>query len=75
LILRKSDPQLVRPFRTPWVPVVPILGIIVCVLMMASLPIVSWERLAIWMALGIAIYYAYSKKHSKIRNEYNGTLK
>jgi len=75
LILRKTDPDLVRPFRTPWVPVVPILGIVVCVLMMASLPIVSWERLAIWMALGIAIYYAYSKKHSKIRNEYNGTLK
>ena len=75
LILRKTDPDLVRPFRTPWVPIVPILGIVVCVLMMASLPIVSWERLAIWMALGIAIYYAYSKKHSKIRNEYNGTLK
>lgn len=75
LILRKTDPELVRPFRTPWVPVVPILGILVCVMMMASLPIVSWVRLAIWMALGIAIYYAYSKKHSKIRNEYNGTLK
>jgi APA family basic amino acid/polyamine antiporter len=54
---------------------VPVLGIIVCVLMMASLPIVSWERLAIWMALGILIYYAYSKKNSKIRNEYRHTLK
>jgi len=75
LILRKSDPDLVRPFRTPLVPLVPILGIIVCVLMMASLPIVSWERLAIWMALGIAIYYAYGKRHSKIRNEYNNSLK
>jgi APA family basic amino acid/polyamine antiporter len=75
LILRKTDPELVRPFRTPFVPLVPILGIVVCVLMMASLPIVSWERLAIWMILGIVIYYAYSKKHSKIRNEYNETLK
>jgi len=72
LILRKTDPGLDRPFRTPWVPFVPIMGIIVCVLMMASLPIVSWERLAIWMALGVIIYMAYSKKHSKIRNEYKG---
>jgi APA family basic amino acid/polyamine antiporter len=70
LILRKTDPTLERPFRTPWVPLVPILGILVCVLMMASLPIVSWERLAIWMGLGVVIYYAYGKRHSKIRNAY-----
>ena len=74
LILRKTNPELERPFRTPWVPLIPILGIVVCVLMMASLPIVSWERLAIWMALGVVIYYAYSKKHSKIRNDYNNSL-
>ena len=75
LILRKTDPQLERPFRTPWVPVVPIFGILVCVMMMASLPLASWGRLAIWMALGIIIYYAYSKKNSKIRKEYHNTLK
>jgi APA family basic amino acid/polyamine antiporter len=75
LILRKTDPGLERPFRTPWVPVVPILGIIVCVLMMASLPLASWWRLAIWMGLGILIYYAYSKQNSKIRKEYHNTLK
>jgi len=75
MILRKTDPDLARPFRTPWVPVVPILGILVCVMMMASLPIVSWERLAIWMILGVAIYYAYGKKHSKIRNEYKDSIK
>jgi len=75
LVLRKTDPDLARPFRTPFVPLVPILGILVCVVMMASLPIVSWERLAIWMILGIAIYYAYGKKNSKIRNAYANTLK
>ena len=75
LILRKTDPELPRPFRTPLVPLVPVLGIIVCVIMMASLPIVSWERLAIWMALGIIIYYAYSKKNSKIRNAHYASLK
>ncbi|MCX2479189.1 amino acid permease [Pedobacter sp. MC2016-15] len=74
LILRKTNPELERPFRTPWVPVVPILGILVCVMMMASLPLASWGRLAVWMGLGILIYYAYSKKNSKIRQEYHQTL-
>ncbi len=67
MVLRKSNPDTPRPFRVPLVPLVPILGIVVCVAMMASLPIESWERLAIWMILGIVIYFVYSKKHSKIR--------
>ncbi|MEH6307301.1 amino acid permease [Olivibacter sp. CPCC 100613] len=67
IILRKKDPQLDRPFKTPLVPLVPILGIIICVTMMAGLPIESWERLAIWMALGIIIYFGYSKSHSLAR--------
>jgi len=69
IILRKRDPHLERPFRTPWVPVVPILGIIICVTMMAGLPVESWERLAIWMALGIIVYFSYSKSHSKAKLE------
>lgn len=67
LVLRKTDPHTPRPFKTPLVPLVPILGILVCVTMMASLPLVSWERLAMWMGLGVVIYYLYGKKHSKIR--------
>ncbi|UIR57198.1 amino acid permease [Sphingobacterium sp. SRCM116780] len=70
LVLRKTEPNLDRPFKTPFVPVIPILGILVCVLMMASLPIESWERLAIWMVVGVVIYFVYSKKNSKIRKEY-----
>lgn len=69
LVLRKTNPDLHRPFRTPLVPLVPILGIIVCVLLMASLPIESWERLGIWLAIGILIYIFYGKKHSKIRKQ------
>jgi len=69
LILRKTEPNLHRPFRTPFVPLVPILGAIVCVLLMASLPVESWERLGIWMVIGIVIYLFYGKKHSKIRAE------
>jgi APA family basic amino acid/polyamine antiporter len=69
LVLRKTNPNAERPFRTPFVPLVPILGIVVCVALMAALPIESWERLAIWMLLGVVIYYAYGKKHSKIRQK------
>jgi len=70
MVLRKTNPDLPRPFRTPLVPLLPVLGIIVCIAMMASLPIESWERLAIWMIVGIVIYFAYGKKHSKIRSQY-----
>lgn len=69
MILRKTDPDRPRPFRTPLVPVVPILGIIVCLYLMYSLPWEAWVRLAIWMALGIGIYFFYGKKNSVIRNK------
>lgn len=69
LVLRKTNPTIERPFKTPLVPLVPILGIVVCLLMMASLPIESWERLGIWLGLGLIIYFLYSKKHSKLKNQ------
>ncbi|MNJ92920.1 putative amino acid permease YhdG [compost metagenome] len=64
MILRKTDPDRPRPFRTPLVPLVPILGILVCFYLMYSLPIEAWVRLAIWMALGVAIYFFYGKGNS-----------
>jgi APA family basic amino acid/polyamine antiporter len=67
LILRRTDPDAPRPFRTPWVPLVPILGIVVCLVMMFSLPLDTWLRLLVWLAIGLAIYYGYGKKHSKLR--------
>jgi APA family basic amino acid/polyamine antiporter len=67
LVLRKSKPDIERPFKTPWVPTVPILGASICFLQMASLPLDTWLRLIIWMALGFAIYFFYGIKHSKIR--------
>jgi len=67
MVMRKSSPDLPRPFKTPFVPFVPIAGIAVCVYLMYSLPGESWIRLAIWMALGVIIYFSYGKKHSVVR--------
>lgn len=69
LVLRKTNPELKRPFKTPLVPLVPILGILVCIAMMASLPLVSWERLGIWMAIGVAVYFLYGHRKSVLRKE------
>ena len=74
LVLRKSLPDAVRPFSTPFVPFVPIMGVIVCLYLMYSLPSESWIRLFIWMAIGIAIYFAYGKKYSKIREIRDGQI-
>ncbi|GEP50792.1 amino acid permease [Flavobacterium noncentrifugens] len=67
LILRKQQPDAERPFRTPFVPLVPILGIVTCLVMMFSLPLDTWIRLFVWLAIGFVIYFGYGKKHSKLR--------
>ncbi len=69
IILRHRQPDLPRAFRTPWVPVVPILGIITCLAMMFSLPQGTWIRLIIWLVIGLAVYFFYGKKNSKIGQE------
>ena len=66
IALRYKSPNLARPFRTPLVPLVPILGILICGYMMTSLPLPTWERLVYWMALGLIIYFTYSRSHSKL---------
>ncbi len=66
IMLRYKSPNLARPFRTPLVPLVPILGILICGYMMASLPWATWERLIVWMIIGLAIYFLYSRSHSKL---------
>lgn len=67
MILRKRMPDAPRSFKTPLVPFVPIMGIVVCVYLMYALPIESWGRLAIWLALGLLIYFVYGKKNSKLQ--------
>ncbi len=69
IILRKTNPELPRQFKTPWVPFVPILGIIVCAAMIFGLGWTNWLRLFGWLAIGFIIYFAYSARHSKLRNK------
>ena len=62
ILLRRTGPQLERPFRTPWVPLVPILGAVICLAQMVGLPVQTWIRLFIWLAVGLFIYFAYSRR-------------
>ena len=64
LIMRKKYPNAERPFRCPMVPLVPILGILCCLMLMFSLPADNWLRLGVWLRIGFVIYFAYSRSHS-----------
>ncbi len=64
LIMRKTHPEIERPFKAPFFPFVPIAGILTCLLLMFSLPVANWERLIVWLLIGFIIYFAYSRKHS-----------
>ena len=64
LVMRYIQPQAERPFRCPWSPLVPILGVLFCLLLMFSLPPANWLRLAVWMLLGMVIYFLYGYHHS-----------
>jgi len=68
IVLRKTEPDMKREFKTPFVPVVPILGILVCLAMIYGLGWTNWARLIGWLVLGLIVYFAYSKKNSKLNN-------
>ena len=68
IVMRKTNPNAVRGFRVPLVPFLPILGVVICVSLMAGLPIESWERLGIWLGLGLIIYFVYGKRNSKLND-------
>ncbi len=68
IVLRKTEPDMKREFKTPFVPVVPILGILVCLAMIFGLGWTNWLRLIGWLALGLLVYFTYSKKRSKLNN-------
>jgi APA family basic amino acid/polyamine antiporter len=68
IVLRKKRPDLDRPFKTPMVPFIPILSAVVALALMASLPGETWQRLVIWMVIGVVVYFLYGYKHSVLRH-------
>ncbi|MDP9112122.1 MAG: amino acid permease [Acidobacteriota bacterium] len=68
LVLRKTNPSQPRPFRTPWVPLIPLLGIAFNGYMMYKLGWINWARLLIWLAIGLVIYFTYSRHHSRLQH-------
>jgi APA family basic amino acid/polyamine antiporter len=67
IVLRRTQPHAPRPFRCPGVPLIPILGVVTCLGQMAALPFDTWLRLIVWMALGMVIYFMYSRHHSRLQ--------
>jgi APA family basic amino acid/polyamine antiporter len=66
IVLRRTAPEMHRPFRCPWVPFLPIVCILACLYLMIGLGLVTWLRLGIWMAIGLLIYFAYGIRHSRV---------
>lgn len=66
-ILRRRQPNLNRPFKTPWVPFVPIMGMLISLLLMFSLHALTWEVFLSWLVVGLAVYFVYSRRHSKVQ--------
>ena len=64
LIMRRTNPGAKRPFRVPFVPIVPILGIVTCLILMFSLPAENWVRLMVWLLIGFVIYFGYGRRRS-----------
>lgn len=69
IILRKKEPNMQRDFKSPFVPVFPILGVLACALMIFGLGWENWMRLIVWLLIGFVIYFGYGKKHSKLKNQ------
>jgi APA family basic amino acid/polyamine antiporter len=68
IVLRKTEPDMKREFKTPFVPIVPILGVIVCLAMIYGLGWTNWLRLGVWLIIGLLIYFIYSRKNSNLNN-------
>ena len=72
-VLRRRDPQRPRPFRTPWVPLVPVLGVVACLYLMLGLPATAWIRFAVWLAVGFGCFACYGYRHSRLSAPSSGT--
>ena len=69
IVLRKTRPDAPRTFRTPFVPFMPLVGVGFSLWLLSRLPVIAWERFLIWMALGLAVYFLYGRRHSRLAAE------
>lgn len=69
IVVRRTHPEIKRPFKAPFFPLTPILGILLCLVLMFSLPVENWLRLFIWLVIGFIIYFTYGRKHSVLRKK------
>jgi APA family basic amino acid/polyamine antiporter len=74
MVLRRTEPDKPRPFRTPWVPFVPVMGILFNGYMMVKLGWLNWARLIVWLFIGLVVYFTYSVKHSKVRQRLQSSV-
>jgi APA family basic amino acid/polyamine antiporter len=73
-VMRVKRPDVKRPFKTPWVPFVPIMGILISLLLMVALNGKTWIRLVVWLVIGMAVYFLYGIKHSLVQKGHPGHL-
>jgi APA family basic amino acid/polyamine antiporter len=66
IVLRRVEPDRLRPFRAPWVPLTPIISIVTCLYLMLQLPRLTWIRFGIWLVIGLVIYFLYGKANSRL---------
>jgi APA family basic amino acid/polyamine antiporter len=69
IYLRRAEPDTPRLFRTPWVPWLPVLGILACLGLLAGLGAYTWIRLGIWIAVGLVVYFVYGRFRSRLRTK------
>src|SRR5262249_61404149 len=69
IFLRRIEPDRPRPFRVPWVPITPLISIAACLYLMLQLPSVTWLRFAIWLLIGLVLYFTYGLSHSTLRRK------
>jgi APA family basic amino acid/polyamine antiporter len=75
IVLRRTKPDMPRPFKLGFHPLIPSLGIIFCLYLMCSLPLATWFRFGGWMALGLVIYFVYGRRHSEVQNNANNEIR
>ena len=74
IVLRYTNPNQPRPFRTPLVPLIPALGVAINLYMMINLGRINWIRLVVWLAIGLIIYFTYSRHHSRVQQNNRGGM-